>query len=359
MQNLDPYISIKVFISYSHADQELHKNLIDHLSSLKYSGEITIWQDQEIPPGADWEEQIDTHLNEADMILLLISSSFMASNYCWNKEVQTALKRHKAGTVRVIPIILKPVHWQNTPLGQLQSLPTGAKAITQWNDHDAAFEDVVRGIQGVVREDVQKKEKISMLTNEIETNFRPTLTIVVRDIEDIERTIGEQENRKKGLEAELLTINTSIDDLKVKHAVLEDVVQGIQDVMENLRSKSAKGKEVVSELTDKIEANFRPPFTIVLKEKEDIERTISRQEDRKREIEGELPTINTSIDELEIKLIVIRRKQLQLRKQWMERNDQLLTLGANPVYFFPLNIEKWWYPVRDSNAKLHEDVSLT
>ena len=356
MQPIEPDISIKIFISYSHADQELHKKLEDHLSVLKYSGEITIWQDQEIPPGANWEDQIDTHLNGADMILLLISASFIASNYCWNKEVQAALQRHKAGTVRVIPIILKPVHWQNTPLGQLQALPTGAKPVTQWNDHDAAFEDVVRGIQGIVREDVQKKEKISTLRNEIEANFRPALTIVVRDIEDIEHTISRQQYRRKDIEAELPLINISIDDLKVKHALLEDVVQGVRDVMENLRSKLAQGKEVVSELMDKIEANFHPPLTIVLKDKEDIERTISQQEKKKGELEGELGTINTSIDELEIKLTVIRSKQSKLRKQWMETNDQLLTLGADPLYFFPLNIE-WWPSVRDSSVKLHEDVS--
>ena len=94
----EPQISVKVFISYAHADQELRKKLEDHLSPLKYSGKITIWQDQEIPAGANWEDQINTHLNEADLILLLVSSSFIASKYCWNKEVQTALQRHKAGT---------------------------------------------------------------------------------------------------------------------------------------------------------------------------------------------------------------------------------------------------------------------
>src|SRR6266849_8210214 len=113
----EPEICVKVFISYAHADQELHKKLENHLSSLKYSGEITLWQDQEIPAGADWEDQIHTHLDEADIILLLVSSDFIASKYCWNKEVQAALQRHRVGTVRVIPIILRPVRWQNTPLG--------------------------------------------------------------------------------------------------------------------------------------------------------------------------------------------------------------------------------------------------
>ena len=111
-----PETSIRVFISYAHTDKELRKELEEHLSALKYSGKITIWQDQEIPAGANWEDQINTHLNEADLILLLISANFIASKYCWNKEVKTALRRHNDGNVRVIPIILKPVDFQDTPL---------------------------------------------------------------------------------------------------------------------------------------------------------------------------------------------------------------------------------------------------
>src|SRR5579864_8120191 len=134
MQPTEPKVSIRIFISYAHADHELHKKLEEHLSSLKYSGKITVWQDQGIPAGANWQDQIDTHLNEADIILLLVSASFIASKYCWSQEVQIALERHKAGTARVIPIILKPVDWQGTPLCQLQALPTGAKPVTQWPD---------------------------------------------------------------------------------------------------------------------------------------------------------------------------------------------------------------------------------
>jgi hypothetical protein len=147
MQPIVPERSIKVFISYAHTDQALCKKLQDHLSPLIRSGRMTIWQDQEIPAGENWEDHINTRLNDADVILLLVSASFIASNYCWNKEVREALERHKAGMVQVIPIILKPVHWQDTPLGQLQALPTGTKPVTQWNDLDTAFDDVVRGIR--------------------------------------------------------------------------------------------------------------------------------------------------------------------------------------------------------------------
>jgi phosphonate transport system substrate-binding protein len=146
---------LKVFISYAHEDQGLRKKLGEHLITLEHCKNIEIWHDQEIPPGADWRDHINTNLNEADMILLLVSSSFIASNYCWNEEVLTALQRHNAKTARVVPIILRPVRWQNTPLEQLQVLPTGARPVTKWDDVDTALEDVIQGIERAVEDLLQ------------------------------------------------------------------------------------------------------------------------------------------------------------------------------------------------------------
>lgn len=143
---------LKIFISYAHQDHELRQKLNEHLTPLTYSENLEIWQDQEIPPGADWKDHIDTHLKDADVILLLVSSSFIASEYCWSKEVLAALERHKAKTARVVPIILKPVRWQDTPLGQLQALPTGAKPVIQWDDVDTALENVAQGIKRAVKD---------------------------------------------------------------------------------------------------------------------------------------------------------------------------------------------------------------
>jgi hypothetical protein len=152
MPPIEPKIGVKTFISYARADHELRKKLEDHLSWLKHSEQISIWHDEEIPAGAKREDLINTHLNEADLILLLISPSFVASKDAWDKEVRTALERYKAGTAWVIPIILKPVNWKSTPLGELQPLPAEGKAVTQWNDLDAALEDVAQGIQKVVEQ---------------------------------------------------------------------------------------------------------------------------------------------------------------------------------------------------------------
>ena len=97
-------------------------------------------------------EEIQSHLRSARIILLLVSSSFLASNYCYEIEVQEALRRHEAGEAVVIPVILRPCYWEAAPFGQFQALPKNAKAVTLWSDRDAAFTDVVKGIVKVIEE---------------------------------------------------------------------------------------------------------------------------------------------------------------------------------------------------------------
>src|SRR5947209_3816925 len=127
---------IHVFCSYAREDKMLRDKLEKHLSAFKRSGLMAIWHDQEIAPGTDWEQQIDTNLNIADIILLLLSSDFIDSDYCYGREMQRALERHEGGEAHVIPVLLRHVHWQDTPLGRLQALPPDAKPVTAWRDSD-------------------------------------------------------------------------------------------------------------------------------------------------------------------------------------------------------------------------------
>ena len=144
--------SIEVFYSYSHEDEELRQQLENHLSILRRQGVITDWHYRQIGAGREWEGEIDAHLNAAHVILLLISSDFIASDYCYDVEMQRAMERHEAGEARVIPVILRPVDWEAAPFSHLQALPIGVRPVTRWEDRDEAFADIARGIRGVVEE---------------------------------------------------------------------------------------------------------------------------------------------------------------------------------------------------------------
>ena len=148
--------TIEVFYSYAHEDEELRNELDKHLSLLRRRGVIAGWHDRQISAGREWMQDIDAHLNSAQIILLLISADFLASDYCYSIEMQRAQQRHEAGEARVIPVILRPVDWQYEPLlHKLQALPTDARPVTDWPvppTHDAAFTDIARGIRRVVEE---------------------------------------------------------------------------------------------------------------------------------------------------------------------------------------------------------------
>src|SRR5512132_1131557 len=141
---------ISLFYSYSHRDEELRKKLEDHLAGLRWSEKIAEWHDRNIDVGDEWAKEIDRNLSSADVILLLVSASFIASKYCWSVEVKKALERHDKGEAKVIPVILRPCSWHITPFAKLQAAPTDAKPVTSWSDPDKALYDVARKIERAI-----------------------------------------------------------------------------------------------------------------------------------------------------------------------------------------------------------------
>ena len=140
-----------VFFSYAHQDKRFRDRLEDHLSILKYRGLIATWHDREIRAGEEWGQQIDIYLNKAHIILLLISSDFMASEYCYSIEMKRALELHEQRKADVIPILVRPVLYTDAPFAKFQMLPTNRKPIIRWRDRDSAFFDIACGIERVAQ----------------------------------------------------------------------------------------------------------------------------------------------------------------------------------------------------------------
>src|SRR4051794_34065702 len=113
---------LKVFISHSREDEELRAELVDHLMSLERQGLIKCWFYSDISAGTEWKQEIERYLKQSDIILLLISPSYIASEYHYSTEMKLALDRHKVSEARVIPVILSPVaDWENLPFGKLKA----------------------------------------------------------------------------------------------------------------------------------------------------------------------------------------------------------------------------------------------
>jgi hypothetical protein len=139
----------RLFYSYAHKDEDLRKELEEHLALLRRQGYLSTWQDRMIDAGAEWQTQISEALENADIVLLLVSASFLASDYCFDIEMKRALARDEAGTCRVIPIIVRPCDWHSAPFGHLQGLPKDGKPVSSWPQPDEAWLDVARGIRRV------------------------------------------------------------------------------------------------------------------------------------------------------------------------------------------------------------------
>ncbi|MCZ7845070.1 toll/interleukin-1 receptor domain-containing protein [Stenotrophomonas maltophilia] len=145
-----------VFFSYCHADEELRDQLEKQLAMLKHQGIIETWHDRRIVAGQEIDKTIDEHINSDDIILLLVSPDFLASPYCYDREMKRALERHESDEATVIPVILRACEWHHAPFGKLMATPTDGKPVKQWADLDDAFLQVAKSVRAAAAEHARK-----------------------------------------------------------------------------------------------------------------------------------------------------------------------------------------------------------
>ncbi len=155
--------AIKIFFSYatfSPKDKRLFDKLSMHLSVLRRQHLIDEWYDSAISVGNNISQAIEAHLRAADIIVLLISAEFLASERCYELEMQRALELSTTGTARLIPVILSPTDWETLPLAHYSPLPAGGIPVSLKRNIDAALSEVARGIRKVVEELAGKVKRI-------------------------------------------------------------------------------------------------------------------------------------------------------------------------------------------------------
>lgn len=213
--------------SYSHADEALRNELEKHLSPLKRAGKITTWHDRRIVPGQEFERQIDQYFSEADIILLLISSDFIASDYCYQVEMTNALERHKRGEAVVIPVILRECAWHQLSFGSIMAATVDGKPITRFASHDEGYVQVVDAVSRAITNLEAKKPQQnipspapgSLVFQTTDTVFTPrssNLSLPKR-FTDLEK----DRTRREGFEYVARYFENSLDELKKRHAGLD------------------------------------------------------------------------------------------------------------------------------------------
>lgn len=171
----------QVFYSYSHKDETLRDQLATYLAPLTQKKSIVEWHDRKILPGTDWNAEINTQLDSADLVVVLLSPDFLASDYCFGIEMEKAFTRLKRGEVKLVPILLRPCLWEESRFSALQIIPRDTKPITSSTSVDEAFKAVSIEIRAIVSEAKPEPQK-STSDVAAEPLFESSLDLVRRQI---------------------------------------------------------------------------------------------------------------------------------------------------------------------------------
>lgn len=141
----------KVFFSYSRKDRALLEELQRHLKVFQRQGKILPWDDHEVLPGEQWDNRIKANLESADIVLMLLSADFLATDYIWDVEIPMAIQLQKQKKTIIVPIILRPCSWEESPLGKYNGLPRkGLNVTTSFKNRDEAWLEVVQGLSRIL-----------------------------------------------------------------------------------------------------------------------------------------------------------------------------------------------------------------
>lgn len=147
----------RLFVSYSHADGQLLGRFQKHLAQLQREGSIAGWYDRDIRAGTRLDDEIERELAQADIFVACVSPDYIASNYCYERELTTALEREQRGELAIVPVVLEPSDWLSTPLAKFKALPDDGKPVAEFTNPNVAFMQVVNELRRLVTKPIETK----------------------------------------------------------------------------------------------------------------------------------------------------------------------------------------------------------
>ena len=143
-------LPLRVFYGYSRQDEPFRAKLEAHLGVLHRLGLIEGWHEGATEPGREWAPAVRRRLEEADIVVLLVSADFLSSDTAWSVEMRSALQRHWEGLAHVLPVLVRPVDLIGAPFAELQSLPETGGSIATHPNEDEAWAEIAAGIRRIV-----------------------------------------------------------------------------------------------------------------------------------------------------------------------------------------------------------------
>jgi len=146
---------LKIFLSYSHKDKEHKDVFLSHFSSIARTENVSIWTDVEIGAGTQWDAVISQQLCSADIVILLVSANFIASEYIYNRELAKALEMQELSKVWIIPVMLSNCSITDMKIAAIQTLPTDPRFVEAWANKNDAWVNVVEGIRKSIKKIIE------------------------------------------------------------------------------------------------------------------------------------------------------------------------------------------------------------
>lgn len=231
-------IAIKIFISYSHKDESLCKELLNHLSPLIRSGIINEWYDRKIIPGEDWDLIIKEELVSSDIVLFLVSSDFLSSDYIFENEIQTSLELKEKEEIEIVPIMLRTCDIGSTALKDLQGLPKDFKPVVSWFSTDDALFNVVTGLKSIIKKVRRQKEIIVQNNSKTETLTKLDIQLIQRDLKNIGLDLHDNVSSRLYMTQVFLSKIKSILNTDDELNLLNEVELNISEIRNSIRQIS-------------------------------------------------------------------------------------------------------------------------
>lgn len=253
--------AVSIFISYSKADLFLMQEMEKHLEPLRLNGLSSSWHSGCISPGDEWELQIEQKLDQAQVILILISADFIKTDFCYEVEMSKAIKRHKNGDACVIPIILRSCMWQEIliegiKLVDLQVIPKNLVPVNEWTSLDEAFTHIAKELFDKIRSIQQKWESNNDLSTDQTKSYdslKSSTHLIPRNNFD---PINLHQRKTDRLQRDIKLAQDQSNDLtEVIELIQEEIKENRGDLirLNNLKKKKARYENERDEYDKQVE----------------------------------------------------------------------------------------------------------
>ncbi len=144
----------KVFISYSHADKAYLDRLLVHLKPLEKKGLLDVWVDSKIMTGEDWQQEINSALQQANIAILMVSADFLASDFIVNNELPPLLTKAEVQGTKIVPVVVSPCRFaRDSSLNKFQAVnePSKPLSLITVNEREAIYDKLSLDIESVLK----------------------------------------------------------------------------------------------------------------------------------------------------------------------------------------------------------------